>query len=96
MVWSTGKQLQHERYTPQGLIGQGRFGITYLAEAHNQNRLVIKIPNDETLNRADFQRLQQVFVKEAFKLAKCRHPHIVQADAAIPQAEPGNQELSND
>ena len=79
MVWSSGKQLQNGRYTLLDLIGQGRFGITYLAEDKHKDRLVIKTPNDEALNRADFERLQQVFVKEAFKLAKCRHPHIVQA-----------------
>ena len=81
MVWSTGKQLQNSRYTIQDMIGLGRFGITYLAEDKRKDRLVvIKTPNDEALNRADFERLQQVFVKEAFKLAKCTHPNIVKAD----------------
>ena len=80
MLWVQGKQLQGGRYTIQKVLGHGRFGITYLARDKNGDTLVIKTPNDETLNRQDFDRLQQVFVQEAVKLAKCRHPHIVEAE----------------
>jgi serine/threonine protein kinase len=80
MVWAPGKQLHGGRYTIQKVLGHGRFGITYLARDKNGDALVIKTPNDETLNRQDFDRLQQVFVQEAVKLAKCRHPHIVEAE----------------
>ena len=80
MAWAPGKQLQGDKYTIKKVIGHGRFGITYLARDKNNNAVVIKTPNDEALNRPDFDRLQQVFVQEAFKLAKCRHPHIVRAE----------------
>jgi serine/threonine protein kinase len=80
MVWAAGIQLQSGRYTIQKVLGHGRFGITYLARDSNGNPVVIKTPNDEALSRPDFDRLQQVFVQEAVKLAKCRHPHIVKAE----------------
>lgn len=80
MAWAPGRQLQGGRYTIQKVLGHGRFGITYLARDNNGDAVVIKTPNDEALSRPDFDRLQQVFVQEAVKLAKCRHPHIVKAE----------------
>ncbi len=80
MVWVAGKQLQGNKYTIERILGHGRFGITYLARYKNDEPVVIKTPNDQSLNRPDFDRLQQVFVREAFKLARCRHPHIVKAE----------------
>ena len=80
MVWVAGKQLQGGKYTIERVLGHGRFGITYLARDKNDELVVIKTPNDQSLNRPDFERLQRAFVREAFKLASCRHPHIVKAE----------------
>lgn len=80
MAWLPGKQLQGGKYTIQKVIGHGRLGITYLARNDDGSPVVIKTPNDEALNSPDFERLQQVFVQEAFKLAQCRHSHIVRAE----------------
>jgi len=77
MVWQPGTKLKGDRYTIDSILGGGRFGFTYLARDRNGNRVVIKTPNDEIVNRADFDRLQEVFVREAVKLAKCNNPHIV-------------------
>lgn len=80
MIWTAGQQLKNRQYIIQEVIGVGRFGITYRAIKRDAELIVIKTPNDESLQRADFDRLQQVFVQEAFKLAKCKHPHIVKAE----------------
>ncbi|MDJ0734744.1 MAG: serine/threonine-protein kinase [Nostocaceae cyanobacterium] len=77
MVWSLPKQLHGGKYTAETILGQGRFGITYLATDENGNRIVIKTLDDDLRNQPDFNRLQQKFVQEAFKLAKCQHPNIV-------------------
>jgi eukaryotic-like serine/threonine-protein kinase len=77
MVWDTGKVLRDGRYTIEEVIGHGRLSITYLAKDQHGDRIVIKVPNDEAIVRADFERLQERFVKEAFKLQKCEHPNIV-------------------
>lgn len=77
MTWTPGKKLQNDKYTIESVLGQGRFGITYFAREQDGSPVVIKTPNKDALMPEEFERLQQVFVKEAFKLAQCRHPHIV-------------------
>lgn len=79
MIWTKGKQLQRGRYRIETVLGQGRFGITYLAWDAAQVLVVIKTPNKDALSSEDFERLQEDFVQEAYKLARCRHPHIVEA-----------------
>ncbi|MDJ0798409.1 MAG: serine/threonine-protein kinase [Calothrix sp. MO_167.B12] len=77
MVWTLPKQLHGGKYTAESILGQGRFGITYLATDEQGNRIVIKTLDDDLRNQPDFNRLQEKFVQEAFKLAKCQHPNIV-------------------
>jgi len=71
------KQLQNGKYTIERLLGQGRFGITYLATDQKGDRVVIKTPDADSLSPDELERWQQKFVQEAFKLAKCTHSHIV-------------------
>lgn len=85
MAWEPERQLQGGRYTIKKVIGRGRFAVTYLARDQNNHAVVIKTPNDETRNSLDFERLQQVFVQEAFKLAQCFHPHIVKAETPFQE-----------
>lgn len=80
MAWQPGKQLHQGRYTVEAVLGQGRFGITYLVRDQNQHPWVIKTPNQADLSPAELDRLQAMFVKEAYQLARCRHPHIVKAE----------------
>lgn len=79
MVWAVGQKLG-DRYTIREVMGRGRWSITYRADDRHGQSVVIKAANDEAIASSDFDRLQQVFVREAFKLAKCQHPHIVEAE----------------
>jgi len=76
MVWTAKKQLLEGKYTIEEVIPPNR-GITYLAKDKNGVPAVIKTLNDEFRQDTDFQQLQQDFVTEAGKLAKCHHAHIV-------------------
>ncbi|MDY6781545.1 MAG: serine/threonine-protein kinase [Cyanobacteriota bacterium] len=77
MVWTAGTSLYGDRYRIQYELGRGRFGTTYLASDRNSQPVVIKTLSDRA--HPDRDRLQQLFVQGAFKLAKCQHPHIVKA-----------------
>ncbi len=79
MPWSRGKTLKNNRYIIQEILGKGRFSLTYLAkDSQNDDKVVIKTAKDVFLNLGKFQQLQDSLSKEAFELAKCHHPHIVQ------------------
>jgi eukaryotic-like serine/threonine-protein kinase len=78
MVWAAGQQIGN-RYTIREVLGGSHWSITYRAEDQHGQVVVIKTANQETLALPEFDRFQQMFVKEAFKLARCNHPHIVKA-----------------
>lgn len=80
MALAPGQKLHRGKYTVEQELGRGRFGITYLVRDCDGNGQVIKTLNDAVLSSPDFDRWQQNFVKEAFQLAKCRHPNIVRAE----------------
>ncbi|MEQ8968798.1 MAG: serine/threonine-protein kinase [Coleofasciculus sp. C1-SOL-03] len=84
MVWVKGQQLYGRRYIIERKLGQGGFGITYLAKDRKGNPLVIKTLKDEVMTNPDFiefrDKYQRDFEREATRLAVCRHPHIVQIE----------------
>ncbi|NEP60999.1 MAG: serine/threonine protein kinase [Symploca sp. SIO2G7] len=81
MVWNPEDQLQGGKYTIQKVLGQGRFGITYLARDNKGDGVVIKTLNEGLLNslsQLKRQRLESKFQQEAPKLQSCQHHHIAQ------------------
>jgi serine/threonine-protein kinase len=84
MVWVKGQKLHGRRYVIERKLGQGGFGITYLAKDKKGNPLVIKTLKDEVMTNPDFidfrDKYERDFEREATRLAVCRHPHIVQIE----------------
>ena len=81
MVWTPGQGLNGDRYIIEGELGQGGFGVTYLAQkAQNGGRVVIKTLKDELLSDPNFAWFRDKFRDEALLLSLCRHPNIVQID----------------
>ncbi len=81
MVWTPGQGLNGDRYIIEGKLGEGGFGVTYLAQkAQNRQRVVIKTLKDDLLSDLNFARYRDNFLKEALTLSLCRHPNIVQID----------------
>jgi serine/threonine protein kinase len=81
MVWTPGQGLNGDRYIIEGKLGEGGFGITYLAQkAQNRQRVVIKTLKDDLLRDPNFAWFRDKFRDEALLLSLCKHPNIVQID----------------
>jgi eukaryotic-like serine/threonine-protein kinase len=81
MAWLVGQKLHDGRYTIERELGRGYFGITYLVNDRDRKRLAIETLSDDLLSQLtpiEIDNLQEKFLQEAVKLAKCKHPHIVQ------------------
>ncbi len=77
-MWTTGQELQQGKYKLEKMLGIGGFGVTYLAtEQASGKSIAIKTLNIVTQNRPNFDKAQEKFIKEAFRLSQCSHPHIV-------------------
>ncbi|MEH2332045.1 serine/threonine protein kinase [Nostoc sp.] len=90
MAWVAGDRLQGGKYTIEKELGRGRFGITYLVKNKNGDRFVIKTLNDDllnSLNQLERERLKTMFLREALKLQKCKHKHIVKVVDSFEEAD---------
>lgn len=90
MAWVTGDQLQAGKYTIEGQLTRGRFGITYLVKNKNGDRQIIKTLDVNlltSLNQSDRDRLETMFYQEAVKLTRCQHQHIVKFAEPFKEGE---------
>ena len=75
--WEAGKQLDNNNYVVVKTLGEGGFGITYLAKDKEGDRVAIKTLNEKARSDPNFEKLKRDFYNEALRLAECKHPHIV-------------------
>jgi serine/threonine protein kinase len=87
MVWTPGQVLRDGKYVIKKKLGDGGFGITYLAEDKKGNTVVIKTLKETDREHPDFDKYQQDFVNEALRLKGCQHPHIVKVYESIKEGE---------
>lgn len=84
MVWAAGQRLYGDRYVIDRKLGEGGFGITYLARNRKGEPVVVKTLQDYIFTDSQYQSFRekylQNFQNEALKLSLCRHPHIVQIE----------------
>ena len=79
MIWPTGHQLQGGKYEIIRKLGDGGFGLTYLAFDSSLDRnVVIKTPKKELESDSEYERFKRRFQREGQSLAKISHPNVVQ------------------
>jgi len=88
MSWKKGQELQNGKYIIQEVLGGGGFGVTYRAIQQRDGKPVaIKTLNPMGQEEPNFPELQVKFVKEAFRLVQCKHPHIVEVYDLFQEGE---------
>jgi serine/threonine protein kinase len=76
--WKPGDKIKNGRFEILRELGEGGFGVTYLANDHVEEReVVIKTLNVEQQGKKDFPENQQRFSDEGIRLWGFNHPHIV-------------------
>ncbi len=79
--WKAGHKIQNGRYIFDKLLGYGGVGVTYRAQEQLSGEYVaIKTLNALIQNESDFPKHQERFIQEAFRLARCNHPHIIRVE----------------
>ncbi|MGK7887716.1 MAG: protein kinase [Leptolyngbyaceae cyanobacterium] len=96
MQWTPGQRLQNGKYTITKVLGEGGFGMTYLADSQEYGQVVIKTVNETVQKRSDFDEFQTDFMNEALKIRGCQHRHIVKVhklfQEKVRHPNPGNNQ----
>ncbi|MDJ0534964.1 MAG: serine/threonine-protein kinase [Xenococcaceae cyanobacterium MO_207.B15] len=88
MIWKPGVAIQGGKYVIEEVLGVGGFGVTYRAKDTFLDKLVaIKTANDLIQTKPNFDKQQEKFVQEAFRLAKCSHTHIIKVNDVCREEE---------
>jgi len=61
MLFSSGQKLYGDRYQIIKQIGEGSFGITYLAKDSKGKQVVVKTLNENSQNSSDVEQLKVSF-----------------------------------
>lgn len=80
MSLQAGETLHGGDYQVLRSLNQGRMGISYLAQRKGGDRVVIKTLRDDVLAQLTpdkRNKLNNKLMKEALRLERCHHPHIV-------------------
>lgn len=86
--WKTGTIIQKGKYVIEKVLGAGGAGITYRAKNTKNNAIVaIKTLNATIQAQPNFKKHQERFIQEAFRLAKCSHPHVIRVDDVCQEGE---------
>jgi serine/threonine protein kinase len=85
-IWKRDETIQNGRFLIKKRLGEGGFGITYLAEEPATGKqVVIKTLNANRQNAENFKDIQVKFVNEALTLTGLRHPQIVRVKEMIQE-----------
>lgn len=83
-AWKANQTIKDGRFAIETTLGGGGFGVTYRARENTSKKIVaIKTLNNFQQTKEDFDLLQEKFVNEALRLARCSHPHIVKVHELI-------------
>lgn len=89
MTWNPGQSLHQRQYFIESQLGEGGFGITYLARKKSTNeKVVIKTLIDDLLysskyNNEEKEKYKKRFHNEAERLSLCKHPNIVKVETVF-------------
>jgi serine/threonine protein kinase len=83
MAWQPGEQLLNGKYTIESQLGQGGFGITYLARNDRNQPFAIKTLGRKARFTQELAKYKEEFLKEADCLSRCIHPSIVRLEEVI-------------